>query len=234
MNTQIIQRNNAAVQLLQNGRCSDASVALKLALLKLQGSFRNIEATVLGPTDSNPPLEGVIGESTSSSRPPLQGTPIEIQGDLDKEVSDAFLLLYDRAFCLPLDETRERVVSSVILYNCALASHISGVLRGNSTNLTNALKLYKYAYRILQQRRAEEADSTELLLLALYNNMGHASYQLFHLEEAVHYVKCLREQMGLSDSENAGAILPTIEDEDYDFFCFNVAIRVELMGAPAA
>ena len=246
MHTQIIQRNNAAVQLLRDGYYNDASVALKVALLQLQLAFRSSISLEESAEESSPqdyPManaqvcchakETFVGPQSLAHRTPLEGTPIEFEINSNADVSDAYLVFYDRAFFLPLDESRERVISSVILYNCALASHISGVFQGNSENLTNALRLYKYAFRILQEVKAD-TDSTQLLLLALYNNMGHASFQLFHLDEAEHYVTCLRGEMGLSDSEPLGAALPTIEDDDYDFFCFNVAIRVELMGAPAA
>jgi hypothetical protein len=254
MNVPVIERNNTAVELLRQGRCSEASIALKLALLQLQVSFRSSAAAAAanasGVADSmdtnsmgNPVqsselccrLKESIDNPTSMSTtsPPLQGTRIKFEGTLVTDASDAYLVLYNRAFCLSLDEQRERIISSVILYNCALASHISGVLRGNSQNLINAMTLYKYSFRILEEV-TEDEDSTELLLLALFNNMGHASFQLFHLDEAEHYVKCLREEMGISDSNPLGAALPTIDDDDYDFFCFNVAIRIELMGAPAA
>ena len=254
MNVPVIERNNAAVEFLRQGRCSEASIDLKMALLQLQVSFRSSAAAaaanangIADGLDAHPmgsrvqsselccrlkeSIENTTSMSTTS--PPLEATCIKFEGTLVTDASDAYLVLYNRAFCLPLDEQRERIISSVILYNCALASHVSGVLRGNSQNLMNAMRLYKYSFRILQEV-TEDEDSAELLLLALYNNMGHASFQLFHLDEAEHYVKCLREEMGLSDSNPLGAALPTIEDDDYDFFCFNVAIRVELMGAPAA
>ena len=253
MYTQIIKQNNAAVQLLRNGQYNDASVALKRTMLHLQVYFRSSmcmeeskdqemsfqEDHSLADSQGFGPKESYFGPQSIVHLRPLEGTSIGLEGNRNADTSNAYLALYDRAFYIPLDETRERVISSIILYNCALASHISGVFHGNSGNMVNALNLYKYAFRILQELETE-VDSVQLLYLALYNNMGHASFQLFHLDEADFYVKCLRGEMGLAeddaddDDELLGADLSTIEDDDYDFFCFNVAIRVELLGAPAA
>jgi len=254
MNASIIQQNNDAVHLLRRGYCNDASSALKCALLRLQLSFRHtsslesesvdlpsdaqdvphIQRQAKGVRDTFSFKHTIMGPESSESPAPLVAISIEYENKHQSDPSDAFLALYSRAFYLPLNETRERVLSSVILYNCALASHLSGVCRqGDSQNLNNARMLYKYAFRILQEGNFE-MDSIQLLWLALYNNLGHVSFQLFHLEEAGHYVKCLRAEMGLSDEDDLGATLPTIEDDDYDFFCFNVAVHVELMGAPAA
>lgn len=257
MYSQIIQQNNAAVQMLRNGQSNDASVALKITMLHLQVSFRssmcleeNKNQEMCFQKEEHPmadahgfgcPKESYFGPQSTAHLTPLEGTQIELEGNRNADTSNAYLVLYDRAFYIPLDETRERVISSIILYNCALASHISGVFHGNTGNFTNALNLYKYAFRILQELETE-VDSVQLLYLALYNNMGHASFQLFHLDEAHFYVKCLREEMGLPENDDddddddalLGADLSTIEDDDYDFFCFNVAIRVELMAAPAA
>jgi hypothetical protein len=245
MLSEIILRNNAAVQSLREGRCSDASVALKLALLHLQVTFRSAsladEASKVGfSTEKNDVCHHLRDREcsdtivTASALPP-QAAHLELDGNINTDASHAYVL-FDRAFCLPLNEARERVISSVLLYNCALASHISGVLRGNSQNLFDALRLYKFACRILLEiANVDDANSTELLRLALYNNMGHVSFQLCHLVDADYYVNCLREEMGLADDDKVlGAPLPTVSDDDYDFFCFNVTIRVEFMGAPAA
>ena len=252
MYNSIIEQNNAAVQMLRNGQYNDASIALRMALMHLQVSFRSSmreeskerklhqDCRMDETTNFVAPKESYFGPHCSANISPLEGTRIKVEGNREVHDSDAYLALYDRAFSIPFDETRERAISSVILYNCALASHISGVLHGNSGNLLNALNLYKYSFRILQEL-ATEAESVQLLYLALYNNLGHASFQLFHLDEAEFYVKCLREEMGMPEDDGVynndevlGADLSTIEDEDYDFFCFNVAIRVELLGAPAA
>lgn len=239
--------------MLRNGQYNEASVALKIALLHLQVSFRSStclegskgnalhhleDCSMEDVNDFSTSKESYFGPQCTAHLTPLEATRIKLDGNRNADDSDAYLAFYDRAFYIPFDETRERAVSSVILYNCALASHISGVYYGNSSNLVNALSLYKYSFRILQELEPA-TDSTQLLCLALYNNMGHASFQLFHLDEAEFYVRCLREEMGLPEDDDVnddflGADLSTIEDEDYDFFCFNVAIRVELMGAPAA
>ncbi|CAB9522806.1 expressed unknown protein [Seminavis robusta] len=226
-----VQRNNAAVQLLQNCRYSDASVTLQVALTDLQLSFR---ATSLEEDSTVMCMkEGLLTKSPASGiQLPVQAAPIQLKGNT---TGDSCLELFARAFCLSPFESRERIVSSVLLYNCGLASHCSGVLRGNSKNLMNAMRLYKYACRILLEVvDDDDTSSTELLRLALFNNISHVCFQLCHLADAQLYVKCLRDEMGLSDDEPLGAALPTVTDDDYDFFCFNVTIRVESMGAPAA
>jgi len=112
-----------------------------------------------------------------------------------------------------------------------------GVSRGSSQDLLHAITFYKYALRILLEVHEDDEDSTELLLLALYNNLGHASIQLFHVDDAEYYIRCLREELGMDDGDDtfAGAAeLPMISDEDYELFCFNVALPVEFIVAPAA
>lgn len=237
--------------MLQEGNCQGAAAILQHALLELQLSFRSLaneeasdeetwainRAHNAAETGAENPVEELLAESESEGlqtrRAALRGMPITAVGTTDANMNAACLLLYDRAFRICDGEIRERVISSIILYNFALANHIMGLNRGSSKNLNNGLMLYKFSYRILREAM-DEGGSTALLTLALYNNMGHASFQLFQLEEATHYVKCLREEMGLSDNDSFGADLPTIDDEDYDFFSFNLAIQVELTAAPAA
>jgi hypothetical protein len=243
MLSNIIQRNNTAVQSLKEGRCSDASVALKLALLHLQAAFRSAsidEASMVGFSKENDVCHHVqetdlLDTNVTDAGLAPQAAHLDLDANMNIDASDAYLVLFDRAFYLPPHESRERVISTVLLYNCALASHISGVLRGNSQSVYDALRMYKFACRILLEiADVDDANSTELLRLALYNNMGHVSFQLCQLADADYYVKCLRQEMGVTDDDILGAALPTISDDDYDFFCANVTIRVELMGAPAA
>ena len=246
---QVIERNNVAVEMLQDGDCCEASAVLQVALLELQNSFRSVSEEEEAPWDSvpirfsqgstaNDPTFGLPegiqqADSLETKHTLYHGMPVGFQGNNDADACADCLLLYDRAFCIYNGESRERVVSAILLYNCGLSRHVQAIRLGDSQDLIRALRMYEAAFRIIRDQ-PDANGSTALLVLALCNNLGHVNFQLFRLDDAKHCVKCLREEMGLSDENPFGSELPLLEDEDYNFFSFNLAIQVELTAAPAA
>lgn len=62
----------------------------------------------------------------------------------------------------------------MLLYNMAVYHHTQGIERGKSSELSTALRLYELAFSLLETCYQDFAVGDQvLLLLSLYNNMGH-------------------------------------------------------------
>jgi hypothetical protein len=116
--------------------------------------------------------------------------------------------------------------SAVLLYNMALIHHWKAVHFGISKALLKALKVYCMALEVINET---EVAGVEVLLLAIWNNMGHIHTQLFQLIEARVCFSKLR--LILEDRD----IRRRLPESDFQFFLLSAISRVwEIHLAPAA
>jgi tetratricopeptide (TPR) repeat protein len=148
------------------------------------------------------------------------------------------LPLYNRALVLSYKAEREEV-AAVVLFNLALIHHIRGISLRMSGHLENALKLYELAIKILQRHSGsmEELLVDELLVFAIFFNLGHAQALLFCHAEASTSFDFLRHVLRKCDNTNTGSRgTYALQDDDLYFFFFNtMLVHGELLTlAPAA
>ncbi|CAB9522809.1 expressed unknown protein [Seminavis robusta] len=154
------------------------------------------------------------------------------------------LPLYNRALVLSYTAQYEEVAACV-LFNLALIYHIRGMTvllaSQRSDNLQKALKLYELAVKILQRQtpatvgaeQQQERLVDELLVLALFYNLGHASAQLFSNSQAAAYFGFLRQVLRQNTACHG---TDALQDEDQSFFFFNAMLfqGEQMTLAPAA
>jgi hypothetical protein len=178
----VLGLNTAAASLLQQGSFHEADVIFHQALQQFTSS---ITSTV----------------SLSKRRFAINVLPVPV----NKEVSaleesfspDNTFVLYDKSFLFGLvsnhdytnevdTDTLKLQLSAILLYNWGVANHCVAISTGSTTHLQRSFKIYSRAFAVLNQRGADMDfnDSTTLLLLALYNNMGHCCSHLSEPESA--------------------------------------------------
>jgi tetratricopeptide (TPR) repeat protein len=203
--------NNKAIALFQRGFHKDAVVCLKAAIDLLLGDLRSQATTSSTPTSSEriKPC-GISSQQSQVMKAFMSPVPIENARD-----DYAARTMYNSAVLLPnnledlmsTDDSYVDDTSVVLLYNLAFINHWRAVHLGLSKDLPKALKLYKMAIEIISESR-----STNILLCAIWNNMGHIHIQLFHLDEAracfsrlwlvLEHRADIREQLSLCDFNN--------------------------------
>ena len=138
--------------------------------------------------------------------------------------------------CAAYDEE----IAAVLLYNLALIHHIKGMYLRRSDVVDKALKLYELAVTILQKSNTSKRNDfmvDELLVLALFYNLGQVNAQLMHFDKAGCYFAFLRTVLGDSNDENNEGAVLSLDDDDYSFFFFHAVIfqdGEQLPIAPAA
>jgi hypothetical protein len=107
----------------------------------------------------------------------------------------------------------ESIILAVLLFNVGLAFHGKAVRSGASRELRRALKLYKMSLVALQN-----GDVSQVLHLALLNNMGYIHSHFYEWED----MKQCREILDLQFMSTWCNISSKDEftDEDYIFFSF--------------
>jgi hypothetical protein len=148
------------------------------------------------------------------------------------------LPLYNRALVVSYTAEREEI-AAVVLFNLALIHHIRGITLRRPDHIEKALKIYELAIKILQRHDGsmEELLIDELLVLAIFFNLGHAQTQLFCNAEAVSSFDFLRHVLRKYDNTNAGNHgTYALQDDDLYFFFLNAVIvqGERLTLAPAA
>jgi len=153
---------------------------------------------------------------------------VELPGEEDVHT---VLPLYNRALLLfPAAEQPEIVAA--IMYNVGLVHHMQTCCEdSNSTKekqeiLVKACKFYDFAIQILQQQKHNRSqDVEELLVLALFYNLGHAYAQLFVLDKAQGYLDFCRQILQDTMSESScGTVTTSLHDEDHSFFYLHVTL----------
>jgi hypothetical protein len=178
--------------------------------------------------------------STSNDESPIASIPLT-SSPVNSEAFDGIFLLFNRALVIPrhcdfdlhCPKHQSRALATV-LYNVALVYHIESMRQGQHQTmlLKHALQYYGYAYRAIESAAQEYGfEDVLLLLLALFNNMGHVHTML--LDDANLTRQCLRwMQATFANPRIKRLLFP----EDYQFFFqyISMVASQQLLLAPAA
>lgn len=144
--------------------------------------------------------------------------------------NDDLIFMYTRALALCPCEQNKELLSGVVLYNMALASHARAIQRGRSSLLEVALKFYSLAVTVVRSRKHDLTGSDHWVLLAALVNMTQIHLTRFNSKE---FNKCLditRNLLLILDSTARA-----MDEEDFAFFCTNATFQIGgFTVAPAA
>lgn len=132
-----------------------------------------------------------------------------------------------------------RLMSAVLLYNTALATHLLGLWTGNSALLSSALDYYSMSYTSLSHQSTlmrEDSSILDLGFLALANNMGH----LFAFFRNLPRADVCRRELGrllsslLMADQSRGT--SNVSLDEFNTFYLNVCCvqEIDVLCAPAA
>jgi len=246
----VIDLNNEAIAASLKDMRQDAVLTLQRALATLL-TFQEAPSTT---TTTAPKVAGNASqdiELTSSYSVPLSRT------HCSKHLDDVFTF-YNRAITIPTpapqdedmdqddDEVACQLLSScpkyrtrmqaTLLYNLGITCHMEGVASGNSAAFGNALQFYGAAYQVLENASRTQGfpeDDSILLVLALFNNMGHIhSSFLVDSDKTRQCVSWIQSAFATPQVQQGLAL----DAEDYAFFCQYVSVpaKRQLLLSPAA
>jgi len=73
---------------------------------------------------------------------------------------------------------------AMLLYNMGLSLHLQSVQNGKTAELKGALDLYEMAFSVVETEWSRfDVDDLMLLLMALFNNLGHIHSNLYNLKQ---------------------------------------------------
>lgn len=156
-------------------------------------------------------------------------------------VSDNIFTFYQRAFVLTSESGEEDTEmacpkqSAVLLYNMAVAHHNYAMSSTRKDRVAShkefrtALVFYDMCFNIIQHSWADDEDFL-LLLLAVWNNMGHIHAHRYNYLETQEMLTSLQEILQVISKS------PLLENEDFLFFYKNLVVyeEQEFAAAPAA
>jgi hypothetical protein len=225
----LITMNNEAVALLCQGKHGEALNMFRQSLNSIRD---HVGDAVMEEEDGAPP-----------AAPPLRSVPIASGLDDDSSSSAHNLFcFYNRAFELPGETgtatfslSEQMDFSKVILFNMGLTLHHKGLVSttgGEKTTtqyLLKALAIYKTIVS-LQGKEASSSSFTNVLLMAVYSNMGHIYSHFFDRQEAMQCRYMIKEMMFRSASRE------NMSSDEYVVFFLNTdaTSSLKMDWAPAA
>jgi tetratricopeptide (TPR) repeat protein len=245
-NDGLIEDNNIACVLLQNGSYEAAGHVLQRALGSLMDQLIERKRPSSGEPSSfcSSSFQSHAKRLESTSTPECDCDSMDCHKETTSSIqnvpvaaplcprsasqTDAPIAMYNRAFILSSDNVEWSELSqldykhwatSIIFYNTALLLH-------SQSSPRKALRFYQLAATLLEQI-VTPCDEFNMLLLksAIANNIGHCYVCLSDLSRAQHAFNALRE---LLDSDR-------LAGDDYSLFYLNTAWQVDgLRLAPAA
>ena len=112
----------------------------------------------------------------------------------------------------------------MVLYNAGLTLHRMALNDGSSSTFEKALEMYQLSDRLVRnslqvdhEHEIRKHDS-EVLLLALANNMGHIYSHFFRYDDIGH---CIEQMLGLFCISSCKVLLL---QEEYIFFYMNILL----------
>ena len=145
---------------------------------------------------------------------------------------DRVFVFHDRQKHLRGEKYALPQVPAVIMYNIGLVHHRKAIIEGCQISFERAKELYLMSLRLLEENVTWGVYSSQfnLLLLALFNNLGHIHSHFYNIPETA---RC-REQMLITFLWTDCTRLLT--KEEYIFFYMNLLLTAEAWPslAPAA
>ena len=207
------------------------------ALEILQVGLARVMSLQAQPQATNPTATSTMPQHPFRDESPIASIPLT--RDVNSVPFDGIFVFFNRALLIPhhcdfdlsCPKNRSRALAT-ILYNIALVYHMEAIKRGDSTIFRHALSYYGWAYYVIESSAGQFGfQDVLLLLLALFNNMGHIHSSVFVNGEKTQ--QCLRWMQ----STFAGkAIKRALFPEDYKFFFQYISMMSnrQMQLAPAA
>ena len=210
--------NNRAIQHLRQGNSSDAVLILLKAVFRLRKA-RAREGVPKGfQSKEGQAVLSQLAANISLEVFPKPQTPTE-----------AAFPLFDQAFVFSNsahttdDAHLWPLTYGILLYNTGLALHVKGMENGGQPqSLHLAMKFYRMALEVLEA----PVGGSLLLLLALFNNMGHIQCHFYNVEEALQCVDWLKALISAKST--------VLRPREHSFFSLSVLTGSKLTLAPAA
>ena len=213
------------VKNLHDGRIIDAVLSLRHAAECL----KSYDQTILPRSEE----DEMMMEETNASPLVHVSLTIDVTSITDSSPHNAFDI-YTSAFLHPFVKdvaAYSHEVSIVLFYNLGLAHHLAAMNGATESlkHLQRALRCYKIALTVFQQRGRLHFDDWYSLLLGLLNNMGHIYCHSFQMEEVKTCSKHIDSLLSSPDAE-------TLSEDDGAFF-FGAVLQTRSfdgINAPAA
>jgi tetratricopeptide (TPR) repeat protein len=223
-----IQQNNAAASLVSAGEYNTAIQEFSFALETFQQVMIEADDEIPQPVKTN--LNQCMVQSSL--------TLADCRKEACRVIDNDQQYMYRQAIRIPLDiESTYQAsvtVSSVIIFNVALAHHLSALATSDkkrqSKKLRKATTLYEMAYDL--QGRNAQLKNNVMFTMAAMNNLGVIYLQLEDCETSSKCFQCLLSTvMFLVD---CGAAKVCCDEDDLDGFLRNVTNLVSGSSFPAA
>jgi len=188
----IAHLNNSAVALMQQGRYQEAIVGFRRATGEMKSSLRvdTDDATAV-------PEQPNLNFFPFSLRHYVAKSKLSIQAQRSDEGS--IFEVFDYAFYLPsrceVGQTNQGWSSVAMLYNMALSYHLQSLSKGSSDKeMGLAQNLYKMALSVVESCLTDvhSDEGLLMLLLAIFNNLGHIHACSFEAPATTHCVTAMR------------------------------------------
>ena len=206
----IIDMNNKAVGCLLQGDSDGAVQTLGAALSSLQlyqefetAAKAHLQAHQGGacststtghhaPTATLSFPEHLLNSMVSgSSDSPMRSVPLTHDGMADG--SSGTFPVFNQAMTIAKAEcdTMDGMISqnyqrllAMLIYNMGLSMHLQALQSGKAAELKGALDLYEMSFSVIETEWQQlNVDDLMLLLMALFNNLGHIHSNLYNLKE---------------------------------------------------
>jgi hypothetical protein len=176
--------------------------------------------------------------SMSNGESPIASIPLHCTFPKAAEGTGIFVV-FDSALVIPhhcdfdlsCPKNRSRAMAT-ILYNVGLVYHLEAIQRGDSSIFAHALNYYGWAYYVVETASQQYGfQDILLMLLALFNNMGHIHSS--HSIDAEKTRQCLRWMQSTFANPKIKTVL--LQGE-YQFFFQYISMQShrQLQMAPAA
>jgi tetratricopeptide (TPR) repeat protein len=218
----IIKLNNQGASSIENGNYDDALHELTDALKSLRQIMSSFNIEEYGEeTEDDEEMEDVLDSAESSLDSMMAKTctsthefgNILIKDDeSDSGGGDCSSFVYRHPIHIPTSlseqyEAKFITISTVIVFNLALASHLWSVMKKDDNyrgSLKKAARLYEYGFGL---QRAQRSGSIALFLTATINNLGVVYQQLEDNEMACKcFGQLLSTLMYVTDCQESGSI----------------------------
>jgi hypothetical protein len=226
----VIQLNNEGIACAIKGFRQDGVITLQQALALVLTFQESTKVSV------------VRRNSEQQATRVAYSVPL-LRNHCSKPFDDIFQF-YNRAITIAEDDERFSSMScphsltriqTTILYNLGVFCHMEAVCSGSSTlAFANALQFYAGAYQVLESScrvRGFPHDDALLLVLSLFNNMGHIhSSFMMDTEKTQQCVSWMQSTFAAPQTQHV------LTPEDYAFFSqyISVPAGAQLMISPAA
>ena len=211
---EVVQNNNFAAMAMVRNCHRETAVLMRRTLVKLNELYEIQESKsemMMDIDNGDFPAKMPVSQ-------PLQSVVVSTRPNVSE---DSFPSFFRRALLLSPEEESVPLIAAVVLYNLALSEHLLGSSLNNSKKISSAHRFYSLAYQIIEESKSKCAFE-DLLVLAVINNLGDTSSQLYQSKRARKWFHCLGHILGMTCS---GKMMPAIQEDDYMFFYLNVMLH---------